>query len=78
MRIIYDSYTPEGFWNLSYEEPPDWQQVQSEYEYIWAYGVPRFSAALAGIGDRIYSSGELEVYRIRKLPANGSVSVDGM
>jgi hypothetical protein len=66
MRIIYDSYTPDGFWFHVYDEPPDWKQVQSDYEYVWAYDVPRFSAALVGIGDRIYSFGTLEVYRIRK------------
>jgi hypothetical protein len=68
MRIIHDSYTPDGFWNLTYDEAPDWRQVQSDYDYVWAYDVPRFSAGLAGIGERIYSSGALEVYRIRKLP----------
>ena len=66
MRIVYDSYTPDGFWNLVYEEAPDWQRVQNDYDYVWAYDVPRFSAALAGIGEQIYSSGALEVYRIRK------------
>jgi hypothetical protein len=68
MRIIHDSYTPDGFWNLVYDEAPDWQRVQNDYEYVWAYDVPRFSAALAGVGERIYSSGALEVYRIRKSP----------
>jgi hypothetical protein len=65
MRIIYDSYTPDGFWNLVYDETPDWQRVQNEYEYVWAYDVPRYSASLAEIGERIYSSGALEVYRVR-------------
>lgn len=68
MRIIYDSYTPDGFWNLTYEQDPDWKQVQGDYDYVWAYGVPRFSAGLAGIGDPVYSYGALEVYRIRKSP----------
>ena len=66
MRIIHDSYTPDGFWNLVYETAPDWQQVQNDYDYVWAYDVPRYSAPLAGIGERIYFSGALEVYRIRK------------
>lgn len=66
MRIIYESYTPDGFWNLGYDQAPDWQKVRNEYEYVWAYDVPRFSSQLAGIGERIYSSGALEVYRIRK------------
>lgn len=74
MRIIYDSYTPDGFWNLVYDEPPDWQQVQSDYDYVWAYDVSKFSAALAGIGERIYSSGPLEVYRLRKSPEASAAS----
>jgi hypothetical protein len=75
MRIIYDSYTPDGFWNHVYEEPPDWKKVQSDYDYVWAYGIPRFSGALADIGERIYSFGALEVYRIRKSP-DGSTRED--
>jgi hypothetical protein len=67
MRIIYDSYTPDGFWDNCYDEVPDWKQVQSDYDYVWAYDVSRFSAALSGIGDRVYSYGPLNVYRIRKL-----------
>jgi hypothetical protein len=72
LRITYPSYTPDGFWNHVYDEPPDWKQVQGDYEYVWAYDVPRFSAALAGIGERIYSFGALEVYRIRK-SSDGSI-----
>ena len=68
MRVIHESYTPDGFWNLVYDEPPDWQQVRNDYGYVWAYDVPRFSPALASIGEKIYSSGSLEVYRIRKSP----------
>ncbi len=66
MRIVYDSYTSDGFWELVYDQPPDWQQVRNDYDYVWAYDVPRFSAPLAGIGELVYSSGALEVYRIRK------------
>ncbi len=66
MRIIHECYTPDGFWNLVYDEPPDWQQVRTDYDYVWAYDVPKFSAQLAAIADRIYSSGPLEVYRIRR------------
>ena len=68
MRIIYDSYTADGFWDEIYDQPPDWKKVQADYEYVWAYDVPRFSAPLGEIGDRIYSFGPLEVYKIRKPP----------
>jgi len=68
MRVIHDSYTPDGFWDHVYDEPPDWNQVRSDYDYVWAYDVSRFSAALATIGEKIYSHGPLEVYRVRKSP----------
>lgn len=74
MRIIYDSYTPDGFFDLVYAEAPDWQQVRNDYDYVWAYDVPRFSESLARIGDKIYSSGPLEVYRIRKSPETSEPS----
>jgi hypothetical protein len=66
LRIVHNSYTSDGFWNLSYDQPPDWRQVQNDYDYVWAYDVARFSPALAGIGDEVYSYGSLEVYRLRK------------
>ncbi|MBZ5644323.1 MAG: hypothetical protein LAO19_16320 [Acidobacteriia bacterium] len=69
MRIVHDSYTPDGFWDHVYDEPPDWKLVQDDYDYVWAYGVPRFSAPLAEIGEKIYSHGPLEVYRLRKIPS---------
>jgi hypothetical protein len=68
MRIIHDSYTPDGFWDHVYDHPPDWKQVQSDYDYVWAYDVAKFSAPLAAIGEKIYSCGPLEVYRLRKSP----------
>jgi hypothetical protein len=72
LRIVYPSYTSDGFWDLEYTEAPDWKQVQSDYDYVWAYGVPEFSPALAAIGERIYSYGALEVYRLRKAPGEGT------
>ncbi|HEV2521792.1 MAG TPA: hypothetical protein VGT24_05365 [Candidatus Acidoferrales bacterium] len=72
MRIIHESYTPDGFWDLVYAEAPRWTEVQRDYQYVWAYGVQRFSGSLAAIGDRIYSYGSLEVYRIRKSPEPGT------
>jgi hypothetical protein len=68
LRIIHESYTPDGFWDLVYDQPPDWRQVQSDYDYVWAYDVDKFSLALREIGEKIYSAGPLQVYRIRKSP----------
>lgn len=74
MRIIYDSYTADGFWDLEYETPPDWKQVQRDYDYVWAYDVSRFSPALAAIGEKVYAYGPLEVYRMQKSPEGPAAS----
>ena len=68
LRITYDSYTSDCFYGLQYSEAPDWRQVQADYDYVWAYGVPKFSVPLATIGERVYGYGSLEVYRVRKPP----------
>jgi hypothetical protein len=65
MRIVYDSYTDDAFWSLGYNDAPDWSATAGDYQYVWAYGTPEFSKPLAGIGDRVYSYGDLQVYKLR-------------
>ena len=57
---------PEGFWDLNYEEDPDWDKVADDYDYVWAFHVPQYKEDLDEIGDAIYESGDLRLYRIRK------------
>ncbi len=66
LRIRQVSYTPDGFWDLSYEEAPEWERVRRDYDYVWAYDVSRFAPRLAAIGELVFEQGELQVYRIRK------------
>ncbi len=66
LRILQDSYTLDGFWDLSYEEAPEWDRVRQDYDYVWAYNVPRFEPGLAAVGELVYEAGELQVYRMKK------------
>jgi hypothetical protein len=66
LRVDMDIYTPDGFWDLSYPEQLDWEQVRRDYDYVYAYNVPQFEAGLREIGDVIYTSGKLRLIRIRK------------
>jgi hypothetical protein len=68
MRVTYDSYTDDAFWNQGDDDHPDWAATQRDYQYVWAYGVPEFSPALDGIGDRVYTYGDLEVYKLHPAP----------
>ena len=66
LQVKLDIYDPDGFWNLSYDAPPDWAQIREDYDYVWAYDVGKFEAGLDTIGDLIYQNGKLDLYRIRK------------
>jgi hypothetical protein len=57
----------DGFWSLNYEEEVDWADLQETYDYVWAYEAPpRFEPGLHSIGDVIYTSGKLELFKIDK------------
>jgi hypothetical protein len=57
---------PEGFWDLDYQEDPDWEKVADDYDYVWAFHVPQYKDDLDEIGEMVYESGDLRLYRIRK------------
>ncbi len=58
---------PEGFWDLNYKNnDPDWRDVADDYDYVWAFHVPQYNQALTEIGELIYESGDLRLYRIKK------------
>ena len=57
---------PEGFWNLEYEDDPDWDKVADDYDYVWAFHVPQYKEDLDDVGEVVYESGDLRLYRINK------------
>ena len=61
---------PEGFWDLDYQVDPDWEKVADDYDYVWAFHVPQYNEDLAEIGDMVYESGDLRLYRIKKDRSN--------
>jgi hypothetical protein len=66
LNIVLDTYTLDGFWDLSYNEKVKWDEVQRDYDYVYAYDVPDFEEDLEGIGDIIYTSGKLKLFRLHK------------
>jgi len=57
---------PEGFWDLEYQDDPVWEKVADDYDYVWAFHVPQYKEDLDEIGEMIYESGDLRLYRIKK------------
>lgn len=69
LRITYDVYSPDAFWDSEYDDSDvDWERVQQNYDYVWAYNVDRFSPKLRQIGKRIYESGKFQLYEITHKP----------
>jgi hypothetical protein len=67
MRITWEPYTAEGYWEHCYsEEEPDWQQVAGDYDYIWTYGDQRFTQGIRGVADPVFEEKPLVVYRVRR------------
>ncbi len=66
LRIRVEPYRPEGFWDLDYQESPDWEDVQRDYDYVWAYHVARFSSELAAIGHLVYEERDLQVFKLNR------------
>jgi hypothetical protein len=66
LNIVMDTYTLDGFWDLSYNETVKWDQIQTQYDYVYAYDVPDFESDLEEIGDIIYTSGKLKLFQMRK------------
>ncbi|HEV3218371.1 MAG TPA: hypothetical protein VGZ48_01270 [Candidatus Acidoferrales bacterium] len=67
LNITKDTFTLDGFWELSYDEQVNWKDLQDDYDYVWAYDAPqKFEPGLKSIGDVIYTSGKLELYKIDK------------
>ncbi len=48
--------------------PVKWSRIQSDYDYIWAYGASKYSRQMAGIGNLVLESDGLQIYQLTKSP----------
>jgi hypothetical protein len=44
----------------------DWGRVHSDFDYVWAYHVPQFSAALSSRGKVVFEDENLQVFRLAR------------
>jgi multisubunit Na+/H+ antiporter MnhC subunit len=57
---------PDDFWDLEYDNPPDWQPISRNYDYLWAWDVAKFDATIQGFADPVFASGKLSLYHVRR------------
>jgi hypothetical protein len=63
---VYNPYSPVSFGPL---KAVDWTRVQRDYDYVWAYDVPKESASLSAIatpGTTVFAHGNLKVVRVNR------------
>ena len=51
-------------------ESPDWNAIRRDYDDVWSFRLPQFSAPLSTIGTRVFASGDLEVFRVTRAPSD--------
>lgn len=44
--------------------PPDWKQVENNYDYVWTYNTDYYTRDLLAFGTQIYQSGPLRLFRL--------------
>ncbi len=66
MRITYQAYTPDGYWDHCYDTEPDWQLVAKDYDYIWSYGDNRYQRGIEQVAEPVFEHSPLVLYRIDK------------
>jgi len=66
LDVILDTYTLDGFWDLSYNETVHWDRIRADYDYVYAYDAPDFEEDLRKIGQIVYTSGKLKLFRMIK------------
>jgi hypothetical protein len=66
MRVTATPYMADGYWDHCYDVQPDWEQVASDYDYIWSYGDERYQRGIGEVADKIFEKSPLILYRVRK------------
>lgn len=67
LALRLDSYTLGRYpYFTNLHAPIKWSQIQDQYDYIWAYGASDYSNQMSRIGQLVFSSNGLQVYRLAK------------
>jgi hypothetical protein len=66
MRITYNSYQPDGYWDHCYDAEPDWKLVAADYDYIWSYGDNRYQRGIGEVAKKVFEEGPLILYRVKR------------
>jgi hypothetical protein len=66
LRVTGARYCPDVTCEVVTLEDTDWGQVASNYDYLWVDTHPSAVPYVESIADRVFSSGTVFVYRVRK------------
>ena len=66
MRIRWQPYMSDGYWQHCEELEPEWELVANDYDYIWSYGDQRFTKHIAEVAEPVYAKDAVVLYRVRR------------
>jgi hypothetical protein len=64
LRFNGDIYIPDDPADDPDTRPPDWEAVDKNYDYVWAYNTDYYTRDLLAFGTEVYHSGRLRLFRL--------------
>ena len=65
IHLVGSPYCPNVFCDSGNGGPVDWQQLANSYDYLWVHSDPQIIPFASHVGDAIFSSDAVIVYRVR-------------
>jgi len=66
IRLVGSPYCPNVFCDSANGAPEvDWRQIANSYDYLWVHNDPEIAVFASQVGDVVFSSDSVTVYRIR-------------
>jgi hypothetical protein len=65
IRLTDSTYCPNALCTVFPDSAVDWQQVANSYDYLWVNSYAEISTSVSQIGDVVFSTDSVTVYRVR-------------
>jgi len=65
IRLVGSPYCPTVHCEVAEAADVDWQQIANSYDYLWVHGDPEITTSASRIGDVIFLSDAVTIYRVR-------------
>jgi len=64
LGFTFKAQKPMQKWLKNDIAQPDWGKLQTDYDYLWVYDMPRFESPIASFAQKIYSNGPIGIFKV--------------